>query len=274
METGIVKRVSANNDKGEANRPSSAPSISGDGRLVAFSSSASNLVVGDTNGVSDIFAHVSALLLPLTVSIQGSGRLTSTPVGLDCSEKCAATFPVGQSVSLNFISAAGQSFQGWGGDCNGAAGCMVTMTTSHAVTASFGSMGYSLSPTSQTVKHTDGSVTVAIGRSGVGNLPQETVYASTLAGGSYSANDSDYTPLVNSPLTFAAGATSTSLPMTITLNAAKASPGVPAKTFGVTVRQSPLSSRLALATFKIYDPRLPTTYSLTDVSPENSARNG
>jgi Tol biopolymer transport system component len=39
----------------EGNHFSSEPSISGDGRYVAFQSFASNLVAGDTNGSSDIF---------------------------------------------------------------------------------------------------------------------------------------------------------------------------------------------------------------------------
>lgn len=38
-----------------ANGPSSAPQISADGRTVVFASSASNLVAGDTNGVSDVY---------------------------------------------------------------------------------------------------------------------------------------------------------------------------------------------------------------------------
>ncbi len=41
----------------QANAPSDAPSISADGRYVAFTSEASNLVPGDTNGVADVFLH-------------------------------------------------------------------------------------------------------------------------------------------------------------------------------------------------------------------------
>jgi hypothetical protein len=39
----------------EGNSNSFRPSISGDGRYVAFGSRASNLVVGDINGSDDIF---------------------------------------------------------------------------------------------------------------------------------------------------------------------------------------------------------------------------
>jgi hypothetical protein len=41
----------------EGNGVSIFPSISANGRFVAFTSRASNLVPGDTNGVEDIFVH-------------------------------------------------------------------------------------------------------------------------------------------------------------------------------------------------------------------------
>src|SRR5262249_19214485 len=55
MPTGMrTDRVSVNNSGVQANRSSARASISADGRLVAFDSSATNLVPGDTNGASDI----------------------------------------------------------------------------------------------------------------------------------------------------------------------------------------------------------------------------
>ena len=53
--TGVVTRVSVPNGGGEGNGASTTPSISGDGRCVAFASLASNLVDGDTNGHYDIY---------------------------------------------------------------------------------------------------------------------------------------------------------------------------------------------------------------------------
>ncbi|MGH2591221.1 MAG: TolB family protein [Actinomycetota bacterium] len=50
-------RVSTASDGGEANHGSSFPSISADGRFVAFSSPASNLTLDDVNGVPDVFVH-------------------------------------------------------------------------------------------------------------------------------------------------------------------------------------------------------------------------
>ncbi len=50
LQTGVLTRVGPSADE-------SIPTISGDGRYVAFSSDASNLVAGDTNGIADIFVR-------------------------------------------------------------------------------------------------------------------------------------------------------------------------------------------------------------------------
>ena len=55
LQTGQILRVSTSSSGGQANGQSAEPSISGDGRFVAFSSFASNLVQGDTNGRPDVF---------------------------------------------------------------------------------------------------------------------------------------------------------------------------------------------------------------------------
>jgi Tol biopolymer transport system component len=56
-QTGEVQRVSVAGDSTEGNADSYGPSISGDGRYVAFYSNASNLVAGDTNGTWDVFVY-------------------------------------------------------------------------------------------------------------------------------------------------------------------------------------------------------------------------
>src|SRR6266498_1188016 len=63
MLTGSTTRVSVSSDGTQANKPSTNtlvndfPSINADGRYVAFSSEATNLVPNDTNGGRDIFVH-------------------------------------------------------------------------------------------------------------------------------------------------------------------------------------------------------------------------
>ena len=54
---GVTERVSVGVGGQQANGASTNASISADGRYVVFESAASNLVAGDTNGVTDIFVH-------------------------------------------------------------------------------------------------------------------------------------------------------------------------------------------------------------------------
>ena len=60
-ETGQTARVSVDSDGNQADNDSYYPSLSADGRFVAFESNASNLVYGDTNGGRDVFIHESSL---------------------------------------------------------------------------------------------------------------------------------------------------------------------------------------------------------------------
>lgn len=54
---GTTERLSVSSAGAQGNSWSSSPSISGTGRFVAFTSSASNLVAGDGNSATDIFVH-------------------------------------------------------------------------------------------------------------------------------------------------------------------------------------------------------------------------
>ena len=56
-QNGTTVRVSLGAGGLQANGGSDSPTISADGRYVAFMSDATNLVTGDTNGLTDIFLH-------------------------------------------------------------------------------------------------------------------------------------------------------------------------------------------------------------------------
>ncbi len=77
-QTGITKRVSVSSAGSEANSYSRDPSISADGRYVAFESGANNLVANDTNGKTDIFVrdHLTGLTKRVSVS-SGEGQANS-----------------------------------------------------------------------------------------------------------------------------------------------------------------------------------------------------
>ncbi len=73
-ETHKTSMVSISSDGTQGNNYSYAPTISADGRYVAFSSSASNLVSGDTNEwMSDIFVHDRQTGETSRVSVSSSG---------------------------------------------------------------------------------------------------------------------------------------------------------------------------------------------------------
>ncbi len=57
LEVEAISRISLAPDGSEANGSSGTPEVSADGRYVAFSSDASNLVPNDTNGVRDVFRY-------------------------------------------------------------------------------------------------------------------------------------------------------------------------------------------------------------------------
>lgn len=67
-------RVSVTSSGGQGNARSDTPSISEDGRFVAFQSKATNLAPGDTNGHKDIFVHDRRTGVIERVSVDSSGR--------------------------------------------------------------------------------------------------------------------------------------------------------------------------------------------------------
>lgn len=70
--TGVTLRVSTS-PTGEADGVSDGPRISADGSCVAFVSDATNLVAGDTNGVSDVFVRDLASGVVTRVSVRTDG---------------------------------------------------------------------------------------------------------------------------------------------------------------------------------------------------------
>jgi hypothetical protein len=72
-QTGETKRASVSSSGGQGNGKSLLPSISADGRYVAFVSGASNLVAGDTNYVNDVFVHDRQTGETKRVSVSSSG---------------------------------------------------------------------------------------------------------------------------------------------------------------------------------------------------------
>jgi Tol biopolymer transport system component len=73
LSVGTTTRVSVDSAGNQATGPSQSPWISPDGRLVAFQSTAANLVAGDTNGKSDVFVADRQTGAVARVSVDSSG---------------------------------------------------------------------------------------------------------------------------------------------------------------------------------------------------------
>jgi Tol biopolymer transport system component len=73
LQANTTTRVSVDARRGDPNAPSMRPSISADGRYVAFDSDASNLVAGDGNGTTDVFVRDLQTKKTTRVSVDATG---------------------------------------------------------------------------------------------------------------------------------------------------------------------------------------------------------
>jgi protein MpaA len=68
----------------------------------------------------------------------GSGRVTSSPAGIDCGAICSDVYPSGTEVALTATAASDSTFAGWSGaGCSGTGSCLVAMSAAESVTATF-----------------------------------------------------------------------------------------------------------------------------------------
>jgi Tol biopolymer transport system component len=106
----VTIRVSVTNEGTEANGPSQLPSISANGRYVAFASEADNLIAGDNNSMQDIFVRDTCIgtyeeCQPLTFRVSVSSTVTE-PNGSSSSPLISATgrYIAFSSYASNLIS--------------------------------------------------------------------------------------------------------------------------------------------------------------------------
>ncbi len=103
MNDGTTTRVSLDSSGSQVNDASYYPSISADGRYVAFYSYATNLVPGDTNGVVDIFVRdrtggTTTLVSVDSAGVQGNGVSQSPSISAD------GRYVAFQSEATNLVS--------------------------------------------------------------------------------------------------------------------------------------------------------------------------
>ena len=136
--TGQTTRVSVDSSGIQGDSVSLSPSLSADGRVVAFESLASNLAAGDTNGVEDVFVHdrVSGITRRVSVGSAGNqGDLDSFAAALSADARAVAF----QSLASNLVA----------GDTNGVEDVyvhdLVTGLTARASVGSGGAAGNNIS---------------------------------------------------------------------------------------------------------------------------------
>jgi hypothetical protein len=75
--TGVTERISVDSNGGEGDKDSYLSAVTPDGALVAFYSDATNLVAGDSNGVSDVFVRDRTAGSTVRVSLASNGGQAS-----------------------------------------------------------------------------------------------------------------------------------------------------------------------------------------------------
>lgn len=113
---GVIERSSVASDLTEANAYSDAAAIGADGRFIAFSSYASNLVSGDSNGTRDIFLRDTCRGMPTSCT----PSVNRVSVASDGSEANGSSFSPAISANGRFIAFASDATNLVPGDTNGA----------------------------------------------------------------------------------------------------------------------------------------------------------
>ena len=76
----------------------------------------------------------AAHAVEVTTSGAGTGVVVSSPPGIDCGRTCAASFPYGETVTLNATPDLDSRFAGWTNTCSGTAPtCVLDITEARAV---------------------------------------------------------------------------------------------------------------------------------------------
>ena len=97
-----------------------------------------DLTLTADTGVSASFSVPPPATHKLTVALDGQGRVTANPSGLDCSgATCSSDFATGTTVAVTAAPSSGWTFGGWSGACSGKDTCSVKLDGDVQVVARF-----------------------------------------------------------------------------------------------------------------------------------------
>jgi hypothetical protein len=118
--------------------PAAGQSFSAWGGACSGSSPTCTVTMSQARSVTATFVPTQGTSFALSVSVTGSGTVTSSPAGINCGTSCNANFAANTSVTLTATPTAGQVFESWGGACTGnTATCILQMTQARSATATF-----------------------------------------------------------------------------------------------------------------------------------------
>jgi Divergent InlB B-repeat domain len=112
--------------------PDATSAFAGWGAACTGTSTTCTLTMNSSQSVTATFEA------ELSVTIEGSGTVTSDPSGINCTlGTCTASYPFGSPVMLSATPDSTWTFAGWSAGCSGTGSCMVTVNGPQSVTATF-----------------------------------------------------------------------------------------------------------------------------------------
>ncbi len=119
--------------------PAAGQVLSAWGGACSGSAATCTLTMDQARHATARFVAQTVVQPTLTVSVSGSGTVSSAPAGINCGSDCSETFASATAVTLTATPAAGQQFNGWGGACSGTSPiCTVNVGAATSVSAAFG----------------------------------------------------------------------------------------------------------------------------------------
>ncbi|MFN2190051.1 MAG: InlB B-repeat-containing protein, partial [Candidatus Promineifilaceae bacterium] len=97
-------------------------------------------------GATPVTASFEILRFELNTALDGNGvgTVASEPLGITCPDDCVEIYDYGSTITLTALSPLTSTFDGWSGACTGSGECVITITSTQAVTASFTLVQYDL----------------------------------------------------------------------------------------------------------------------------------
>jgi hypothetical protein len=122
--------------------PASGSTFSGWGGDCSGTALSCVVTLDAAKSVQAMFAKETPVVPPpktarITVAVGGKGRVVSSPGGIACPGRCAASYPVGSHVVLRAIPPKGWRFLRWQGACTGTTRCAVDIAANTVVRATF-----------------------------------------------------------------------------------------------------------------------------------------